>query len=60
MEDAEEEDVNTQRFDITIVWPSDSDSQLTENEIRAAIERLARDVNEDVTVEVEEIVEPAY
>lgn len=60
MDYSEEEEVNTQRFDITIVWPTDSDSQLTENEVSDAIERLARNVHEDVVVEVEEIVEPVY
>jgi hypothetical protein len=60
MEYAEEEEVNSQRFDITIVWPADSDNQITDNEIRGAIEQLVRDVDENGVVEVEEVVEPAY
>jgi hypothetical protein len=60
MEYVEEEEVNTQRFDITIVWPQSSDSHITDNEISDAIERLARNINDDVVVEVEEIVEPVY
>lgn len=60
MEYSEEEDVNTQRFDVTIVWPAETEEKLTENEIRDAIEALAKDVSEDAVVEVEEIIEPAY
>ncbi len=60
MDYAEEEEVNTQRFDLTIVWPSESDCQITENEIRELVERLAKDLDENAVVEVEEVVEPAY
>ena len=46
-----------QRFIITIDWSEESNGRLTEGDLHEAIELLALEVDEDVTLEVIETME---
>jgi hypothetical protein len=59
MELADEEKIETQRFDVVIIW-SDSGERLTEERIRNVLMEEAQGIDPEATVNVEEIVEPTY
>jgi hypothetical protein len=57
---SEEEQPQRQRFSITVVWPQDSNEVISPDEIAEVIQDALSDIDQGVTVEVSEIVEPSY
>lgn len=57
---SEEEQPQRQRFSIMVVWSEDSSEMISPDEIRAIIQESLSDIDQKVTVEVSEVVEPTY
>lgn len=54
------EAAETQVFTVIVRWSPESESRVTEGDIREIVEELVSEIDEDATVEIEENMEHGY
>lgn len=57
---SDEEEPRTQRFDVTVIWPTESDQHIDQGELKTVINDAIMELDSDAVVDVTEIDEPTF